>query len=124
MSTPKTRQNTFWAAYVFELADDMERRPETYGLGAKPSALEIAARSIAIAEKLRYTVEHGGPARAFGGFKRINYSSSRAFRAAASAMGIPFNLAGLNSLYPPAIGMPAEYDPTCIFCEKGEPHEH
>lgn len=85
------RINAFWAAYLAALSHDVDNNPYSYAL--RPGETS-ASYSIRTADKMRAAVEQSKD------FGRVNYQSSKAFKAAAKAIGIiPFTRAGLNSIY-------------------------
>jgi len=84
----------FWTEYTAALAANVEAHPELFTLQPPEIPLGYAMR---VAAKMRAAVEHRGFGN--GEFSRINYRDSRAFRAAARAVGVAFTRAGLNSVY-------------------------
>lgn len=89
------RINDFWTAYQIELCIRIKAKPQDYALLTTDTAESYAVR---VAGKMRAAVEDSGSG-VMKGFGAINYVGSGAFRAAARAVGQPFNLKGLNSLY-------------------------
>jgi hypothetical protein len=88
----KIRLAIFWTRYESELTACILKNPSKYWGGETTPAPAIATRT---AKKMRESVESTSRP----SFARINYRESLAFRRAARAVGVPFNLAGLNSLY-------------------------
>jgi hypothetical protein len=89
-----TKLEQFWNVYTDALRDNVTASPQDYALRANETPNIYAERTAA---NMRRNVEDRRPVNA--GFARINYARSSAFRKAAKAVGVPFNLAGLNSLY-------------------------
>jgi hypothetical protein len=85
-----TQAETFWQAYGQALAVAVEKNPADYALRPDETAQAYAA---ATAAKMQRAVE------ASKDFGRVNYRDSKAFRAAAKAVNVPFTREGLNSIY-------------------------
>lgn len=84
------RIESFWQAYYVALAANVEANPQDYALRPGESSAGYAGKTAA---RMQVAVESKG------GFANVPYSTSKAFKVAARAVGLPFNLAGLNSLY-------------------------
>ena len=90
------RKEQFWTAYAAALSDDVAKHPQDFALAAGETPESYAAK---VAPKMRRAVEKPEFAPSLPDFGRINYRNSRAFKQAAKAVGVPFNVGGLNSIY-------------------------
>jgi hypothetical protein len=84
------RIDAFWQAYYSALAANVQANPQDYAMRPGETSAGYAGSTAA---KMQRAVESKG------GFANINYTTSKAFRVAARAVGVPFNKAGLDSIY-------------------------
>ena len=84
------RIEQFWNAYYQALVAQIDANPQDYALRPNETPAGYAS---ATAAKMQRAVELAGT------FGAVNYATSKAFRAAAKAVGVAFNKSGLDSLY-------------------------
>ena len=83
---------TFWQEYYRQLVASIEAAPADYALRPGESAQGYAS---ATAAKMQRAVERDNAP----DFGKINYRDSKAFRAAAKSVWVPFTRDGMNSIY-------------------------